>query len=332
MFNTKFVRIIIALVIAVVIFPIQTSHAARWGGASNLFLAFGHLVKDRVCRDGMTVAVIRYRVKDPPFVFDASLELEFLLASGNSERIRFATQVITVTTVRQRYPLWADLDISDRADRSPFFYYTIQNVFWSQPLEPGMQVVLQAKDEGGAIRETDPVAVSDCYLSERNRTAAERDMLAGLLPTGDATTDRRIQKAVHTLDQSLAPELWQVDGLHLTENGKTVFNEFSRAVRQLMNIVHPADVVEHTIITLPDVACVLAQTAIEDAIMAGGDADAIAKAEAAVKQGWVQLFSDDFRGAIRQFKLAWLHAQRAMGRWSDEINETMEELVLSEEE
>lgn len=319
MFKSKLVRILVALAIGLTILPIRTAFAGRWGQLDDRFLAFGHLDENPLCRDGMIVTLVRYRDSDRPFT---PLPQPFNFLLGSKDGSLLATATLTVTT-EPRPELWADIDLADA--QPPYLYYASQKVFWNRLLTPGDQVVVQSKNFAiNELVEADPAAISDCYLGERNSTAAERDALASVLPTGDAKTDNRIRRVLAALDRSLAPELWQADGVRLTQHGRIVFNEFSRAVRHLTRIGHPSDAVAHAITTLPVVACGLAQTAIEDAVAAGGNAGKIARAQTAFDKGQAQLHAGDFRGAIRQFKLAWLHAQRALGQWQTEIDENVE--------
>jgi hypothetical protein len=220
--------------------------------------------------------------------------------------------------------------------RPPYHYYTQQKVLWAQLLDsheplhsgalltPGAQVVLaQVATSPSSI---DPAPVSDCLTGERNQIIELRNKLARLLPTGDKKVDRHVGNAVDALNRSLAPDLWQADGLLLTGGGVAVFNKVILAARQLNRIDHPSGGVINAINALANVARGLANNAIEAAVLANGDVGAINKADAAVAKGWARVTAGNPIGGIRQFKLAWLHAQRAVGRWGDDINESTEEL------
>ena len=56
--------------------------------------------------------------------------------------------------------------------------------------------------------------------------------LAGLLPTGSSKDDKAIQKAIDAIDDSLNPDYW-ADDAHLTDDGKKVFDEEKKAVKEL---------------------------------------------------------------------------------------------------
>lgn len=322
--------------LALLALPLNPTHALRWGGLSNQDLVYSYL--NEVCRDGMTAAVIRFtnRPSGPP---PQAATIEFRLGASNGPLL--TSQVIPVTGL-PRPPLQADLDFPPSPlppeQQPPYHYYTRQKVLWGQLLdshEPlhsgellhlGAQVVLaQVADSPSFI---DPATVSDCLTGERNQTIELRNAFAGLPPSGDKKSDRHIGRAVEALNRSLAPNLWQTDGLLLTSQGATVFNELIVAVRQLGRIDHPNEAVADAMNALPDVACGLANNAIEAAVIANGDAGAINKAQAAVARGWASVAAGDPIGGIRQFKRAWLHAQRAVGRWGDEVSiELMEESI-----
>jgi hypothetical protein len=324
------VRASLVLVLTLLALPMQTSHALRWGGVSNQELVYSYV--NDVCRDGMTVVVIRYTnaPSGPP---PQSVTIDFQLgdASGHS----LTSKLIPVTDL-PRPPLWVKIDFLSTlpppippAWNPPYRYYSLQKVLWAQPLDPGAQVVLvQVATSPSSI---DPATVSDCLTGERNQTIEQRNALAGLPPTGDKKADRHIGKAVEALNRSLAPDPWQADGLLLTNSGATAFKEFITAVRQLSKIGHPSEAVANAMNALPNVACGLASNAIEAAVLANGDAGAINKAEAALARGLASVAAGDPVGGIRQFKLAWLHAQRAVGRWGDEIDEINESAGQLEE-
>jgi hypothetical protein len=322
-------RAILVLLLAVMALPMQISHAARWGGVQNRFLSFGFLDLNTVCRDGATIAAIRTNddINATP-TLPMTDTYEVRLAPGTPDPLLVST-VITVTAL-PRPALELDLDEDGITDTKPYTLYSTRKVLWDRSLDAGTVVRLSFVFLTG-FSSTDPVPVSDCSTGERNRTIEQRNALTGLLPTGDKKSDRHIQNAVDALNRSLAPELWQADGLRLTEHGNVVFNEFSKAVRQLAKVERPIEAIAHAITTLPDVASGLARTAIEDAVVAQGDAGAITKAETAFAKGLTQLNAGDAAGAIRQFRRAWLHAQQAANHWSVEINETTEELATPDE-
>jgi len=145
----------------------------------------------------------------------------------------------------------------------------------------------------------------------RGEKEAVRDTLLALLDpgTGDKKTDDLIEKAIYHLEKSLADDLWEEDGLHLTKKGKKVFEEEKKAVHELMKIEAPPDV-SAEINSLVEADQILAQTAIDDA--AGGDPKDIAKAQEEMTKALEDIDKGDFDKAIKHYKKAWDFAQKAV--------------------
>jgi hypothetical protein len=85
----------------------------------------------------------------------------------------------------------------------------------------------QALYESNAFRSSDhhPVIVGLNLADPMGDTEAVLADLAGLLPTGDAKTDRRLNKAVDSIEASLNPSRWTSDQ---TITNKRVFGDWSR--------------------------------------------------------------------------------------------------------
>ena len=135
------------------------------------------------------------------------------------------------------------------------------------------------------------------------------DDLIASLPTGDEKTDERITKAVEHVESSLDPDLW-VDSSHLTKGGIKVFQEEKKAVHELMKI--DATDVSAQINALVNADELLARTAIDEAIAAGGDQGRIAKAETEMATAQAEMDGGAFDKAIEHYKKAWHHAQKAV--------------------
>ena len=74
----------------------------------------------------------------------------------------------------------------------------------------------------------DPVIVGlELGVTEtaRGLKEAARDDLTALLPTGSSKDDRRIQRAITSIDRSLDPDLWLDDSYLDGKDGKKVFSE-----------------------------------------------------------------------------------------------------------
>ncbi|MFW2338729.1 MAG: endonuclease/exonuclease/phosphatase family protein, partial [Acidimicrobiia bacterium] len=134
--------------------------------------------------------------------------------------------------------------------------------------------------------------------------------LEGLLPTGDKKDDKAIEKALESFEDALNPAYW-IDDTHLTDEGQKAFGEGKKALQDLMR-VSDADLVAETVAAIVEAFAVVADTAIQDAIAAGGDPwyidralDEMAAAAALVADG-------DFDQAIDRYKKAWMDAQKAI--------------------
>jgi len=146
--------------------------------------------------------------------------------------------------------------------------------------------------------------------------------LSALLATGDKETDHQIEEAIKHIDKSLDPSLWETDST-LTKHGKKVFDEEKKAVHELMEIVKAqsdyATDAQAALDTLVGVDALLAQTAIDEAIDAGGNPKEIAKAEEEMTKALEELDHTKKDGtpdprydkAIDHYKKAWEHACKA---------------------
>jgi len=173
----------------------------------------------------------------------------------------------------------------------------------------------EALYEPNAFRSSDhdPVIVGlELTVTPMQAKAHAIGTLSALVPTGDKGDDKRIEKAIDSIEDSLNPAYW-VDGTHLTDRGNKVFDEEKKAVKDLMHVDGPAETDAQAVIdVLVDADQTLAATAIADAVAAGGDARYIEKAE----QQMTAALDDVARGepdkAIDHYKSAWRYAQKAL--------------------
>jgi hypothetical protein len=149
----------------------------------------------------------------------------------------------------------------------------------------------------------------------RQVKTAQPTALMALLPTGSHHIDHDLSEAIRRINASLAPHLW-IDDLHLTRHGKRVFREEREAVEELSEIRNaPASLLEALgdvarTLTLVDRA--LAKTALDEAKLAGGDAEELAWAEESLARGDEGAGQGQFAAAIERYKHAWQLAQRAI--------------------
>ena len=217
---------------------------------------------------------------------------------------------------------WGYLDyiMSNRAATPQVTDTTIWHINADEPdiLDYDMSFKKPAQEalwEPNAFRSSDhdPVIVG-LELTVTPMQAKEHALgtLAALLPTGNKQDDKRISKAIESIEDSLNSRYW-VDDTHLTDKGNKVFDEEKKAVKDLMKVRGPAEAdVQHVIDALVKADETLAATAIDEAIAAGGDAQDIAKAEREMGRALDDLGRDRPDKAIDHYKKAWSYAQKAL--------------------
>lgn len=161
-------------------------------------------------------------------------------------------------------------------------------------------------------------------LSPHNAKVAAADELFAMLPTGDTGDDKRIEKAIEAINDSLDPSLW-VDNTHLDpDDGKDVFKAERKAAKELEK-VDTVDV-SAQMDALVTADAVLATTAIDDATAALDAADCEAddndcdkaakeleKALEDMAKAADEVADGDADKAIERYRKAWEHAQKALG-------------------
>jgi hypothetical protein len=135
--------------------------------------------------------------------------------------------------------------------------------------------------------------------------------LQSLLPTGDKREDKKLEDAIEHLQKSLDPDLW-LDDSHLTEQGEKVFHEEKHAVDKLRQIKNPPPTVTIVMDTLVAADEVLARTAIDEAITAGGDPHKLAEAEKEMDKASKEIAKGHLAQAIEHYGHAWKKAQEAV--------------------
>lgn len=159
----------------------------------------------------------------------------------------------------------------------------------------------------------DPVLVGlDLVASPMQATAHAITELDALLPTGDAKSDKAIDKAIEDIEDSLDPEYWADDG-HLTTKGKKAFDRQKKAVKKLQKVRGSAAATAQAVIaTLVDVDADLAQGAIDIAINVGGEQREIDKALSEMSKASDDLAAGKPDKAVGHYKKAWQHATKAV--------------------
>jgi hypothetical protein len=135
--------------------------------------------------------------------------------------------------------------------------------------------------------------------------------LQALLPTGDADADRKINRAIHEIGESLASQLW-VDDSHLTDLGRRVFHEEMEAARALTRIVNPPAAVAGVLDSLVAADRALARIAVDEATAAGGDPAILLDADKQMQKGDEEAANGHMPEAINHYGRAWKKAQLSL--------------------
>ncbi|MCB9102574.1 MAG: hypothetical protein H6632_23765, partial [Anaerolineales bacterium] len=147
-----------------------------------------------------------------------------------------------------------------------------------------------------------------------NLKQAARDDLAALLPTGDKNTDKRFEKAMERVDQSLNPAWWATASTLDAQTGNHVFDRERQAVNELQKVLTGsfAEAAQPAIDKLVEADRQLAQVALNIAITSNGDSSRIAKAQEEMAQAAQETANGDFDQALQHYKKAWTEAIKAL--------------------
>ena len=164
---------------------------------------------------------------------------------------------------------------------------------------------------------SDPTKTSTatCATSVQAPTVAVETLdFLGSVPPSGAATNRAIQRAIASLDASLASAYW-LDACTLSATqGKNVFDNQKKAIQELVAITGPEallPVVQHYLDNLLFAQRQLVVCAIEAS--AGGKAEMLATAEAELALGDADLAAGLYKDATAHYKTAWDQARKAGG-------------------
>jgi hypothetical protein len=189
--------------------------------------------------------------------------------------------------------------------------------------EEGDRAVQALQRSSGAS--TDGLVTIQAPVSTlEERKQAVGDDLAALLPSGDDKDDKRIEKAIEHLGKSLDPELWADANTLVAKDGKKVFDEEAKAVKELSKVENTD--VSGAIAELVAIDGELAQGAIDAAEAAYDAADCdttmtmacekaakeLAKAAEEMADAADALADGDAEKAIKEYKKAWERADKAL--------------------
>jgi hypothetical protein len=172
------------------------------------------------------------------------------------------------------------------------------------------------KDDRFRSSDHDPVLVGLHLESPLGLKTEARADLAAMLPTGNKHDDKRIEKAIEHLDKSLDPELW-VDGSHLGDKGKKVFDEEGKAVKELEKLSGGASA--GIVAALLRADKLLATTALDEAIAGAGNAKEIEKAQEELAKAVEELAKGKPDKAIDHYGKAWQHATKALEKADKDV-------------
>jgi len=196
-------------------------------------------------------------------------------------------------------------------------------------------------EPGGLLGDKVRGSVDYCPWLGASARYAKQNALAklnGIYPTGENKVDHSIKKAIEDIEKSLNIDpkhpdkpwkkhsLW-LDDNHLDPNhGREVFDEEKKAVKELNHLMDKKDtlaevkpVCQEVIDELIKADYMLARTAIDEAIAAGGNSKEIDKAEEEMAKAQEELdhtkkdgtLDPRYDKAIDHYKKAWEHACKA---------------------
>ncbi len=156
----------------------------------------------------------------------------------------------------------------------------------------------------------DPVVIGLELDTAMSLKEMARDDLAAALPTGDSKDDKRIEKAIDRIDQSLNPDYWTGPSTLDEKDGKHVFDREKQAANELEKVGTPLAFAAIDDLIAAD--RLLAGLQLQAAIDAGGDAEKIAKAQDALADAEANVLAGEFSKAIGDYKKAWTESVKAL--------------------
>lgn len=155
-----------------------------------------------------------------------------------------------------------------------------------------------AKDKAGNT------ATTSCNYQVSTPNQVKQQVLAdlqALLPSLAKPASDKVKSAITHIQKSLDPKYW-VDGLHLTKDGKPVFDEEKKAVHDLEDVNPPIAAVSAAINALVADDRALATVAIAESTKKPSD---IQKANDEIAKGDADRNAGKFEEAVGHYKNAW---------------------------
>jgi nitrous oxidase accessory protein NosD len=183
------------------------------------------------------------------------------------------------------------------------------------PAGEGNAVIDQATDRSGPGRiPFDPWLMLEPGTTPLTLVEDVAAGLSALLPKSTRSVDHSLQRAYDAVVASLAAQYWGGD-FTLTASGHMVFVEQRKAVKELEDVVkasEPRSAMAR--LAIDDLLLseeVVARTAINLAVAAGGNPAEIARARDALSRAQLEQSAGDWDNAVDSYRKAWEHATRA---------------------
>jgi hypothetical protein len=138
-----------------------------------------------------------------------------------------------------------------------------------------------------------------------------------LIPTASTADKGKLNDVVKEVTTSLDPVRWGADATHLSPTkGQEVFDHEKIAIQRLMDLLKGTSIPDASIQPMIDDLLnadkILAQTAINDAITAGGKPAKITAAQTEMGLAASEAAAGHYDHAIDHYKAAWKHALEAV--------------------
>ena len=155
--------------------------------------------------------------------------------------------------------------------------------------------------------------------SAKQNSKSVRDSISLLIPHANEADRAKLQDAANKLADALNPVNWARDGDHLVpKRGDHVFDDEQGAVARLLELINRSGISSETlqplVAKLVEGTKALADVAILDAVKARGNAGEISLAKKERAEADASFEARRITEGIGHLKLAWHHAEKAMGR------------------
>jgi hypothetical protein len=167
-------------------------------------------------------------------------------------------------------------------------------------------------DDGATGQDTVGIAVSSARSLKQDALARTN----ALIPGASKPDSDKLKQAANEITQSLVPTRWGADDNHVSETkGQEVFDHEKAAVKPLMDLLKGTSIpdasLQPIIDDLMNADQIIAQTEIDDAIAAHGNAMKIHDAQVELGKAASERSMGHFDAAVDHYKHAWEHARDA---------------------